>query len=189
MVKNRGASRASPRADRKQVDDSMVNGGLVECVVQVVGIAMSGALERSCVTEDAAANQRLVIRQLVLVKAPLSRKRAMSLTNPCMGTFYLLLLGESQPDSKLRCLELLCSSKDNQNTSIPVLQSTSRHTHDRIQKPIATGVFLFGIAILHPSTPYFGARQSELLATAPRHNLPTQWLPKRPRAPPRGFSP
>lgn len=39
LVKDRGASRASPRADRIQVDDSIVNGDLVECVARVVGVA------------------------------------------------------------------------------------------------------------------------------------------------------
>lgn len=51
VVKDRGASRASPRADRRQVDDSMVNGGLVGFVFGIAGVAvgprcvaMSGAL-------------------------------------------------------------------------------------------------------------------------------------------------
>lgn len=94
VVKDRGARRASPRADRRQVDDSMVNGGLVQCVVRVAGVAgelvvlrCQGALERSCVTEDAAANNRLVIRQSVLVKAPLSRKPAHVANKPMQGNF------------------------------------------------------------------------------------------------------
>lgn len=46
VVKDRGASRASPRADRRQVDDSMVNGGVVECVIRVVGVAVELAVLR-----------------------------------------------------------------------------------------------------------------------------------------------
>lgn len=57
----------------------------------LLGLAVSRCqepLEQSCVTEAAAANQQLVIRQSVLVKAPLSRERSMSLVNPGAGTFY-----------------------------------------------------------------------------------------------------
>lgn len=62
VVKDRGASRTSPRADRKQVDDSMVGVGLAECVVLVAEDALlrrqdSEALERSFVTQEAAANR------------------------------------------------------------------------------------------------------------------------------------
>lgn len=46
MVKDRGASRASPRADRMQVDDSIVKSGLVECVIRVVGDAVELAVLR-----------------------------------------------------------------------------------------------------------------------------------------------
>lgn len=158
----------------------------------LVELRCRGALGQSCVTEDAAANPKPLIRWTGLVKAPPSRKRV-HVARPRYRNFYLISVSRGNGTAKsckTRAVDSCVQHK--QTTALPSTPALQTFTGNRYRLSVIDHTPRG--CLQHPYSQILHCRVwrktlERLSSTDPGEGVPTRWLLKRPRAPPRGCSP